>query len=44
MLICVVCNKVIANVNPHKVNYGGCSECDIKEVAKRMEDLQNGKQ
>lgn len=39
MLLCIVCGKVIANVDPYKVRYGGCSECDLDEVVKRMEEM-----
>jgi len=38
MLICICCNKTIANTDPHTVRYGGCSACDLKEVAKLMEE------
>ena len=38
MLKCIVCDKVIANVDPSTVRYGGCSACDLKEVARLMEE------
>ena len=38
MLICIVCKKVIANCDNGKVvRYGGCSACDLKEVARLMD-------
>jgi len=37
MLLCIVCKKVIANVDPNNVRYGGCSSCDLEEVARLME-------
>ena len=38
MLICIVCGKVIANSDPNKVRYGGCSVCPLLEVAKKMRE------
>ena len=39
MLLCIVCNKVIANCdNGATIRYGGCSSCDIREVGKAFED------
>ena len=39
MLICIVCNKTIANYDPNTIRYGGCAGCDLKEV-KRLMDLK----
>lgn len=36
MLICIVCGKTIANVDPSTIRYGGCSSCPIEEVKKLM--------
>jgi len=40
MLICIVCQKVIADNGSGKTNYGGCSSCPIVEVAAKMHDLK----
>ena len=37
MLICIVCGKTIADVDPNTVRWGGCPNCPIDEIAKRME-------
>jgi len=42
MLVCIVCNKVIANIDPNNVRYGGCGTCDIKEVARLMKEKKEG--
>jgi hypothetical protein len=39
MLICCVCGKVIANVDPNNVRYGGCSSCDLDLVKEQMEKI-----
>ena len=41
MLICIVCGKVIANVDQSTVRYGGCSSCPLDEVAREMQDLKS---
>lgn len=40
MLLCIVCQKVIADNGSGKINYGGCSSCPIVEVAAKMDDLK----
>ena len=43
MLICCVCGKVIANMDPNKVRYGGCASCPLDEVKEAMEELKETK-
>ena len=39
MLLCVVCGKVIANMdNGAVVRYGGCGNCNLKLVAEKMKE------
>ena len=41
MLICIVCNKTIANFDDGAtIRYGGCASCPIVEVAAKMDDLK----
>jgi len=41
MLLCIVCNKVIANCDNGAVTrYGGCASCPIMEIAAKMDDLK----
>lgn len=39
MLLCIVCGKVIANLDPDHTRYGGCSSCSLDEVKKEMDKL-----
>jgi hypothetical protein len=39
MLLCVVCGKIIANVDPINIRYGGCSACSLDEVKRGMDEL-----
>jgi len=40
MLLCIVCGKTIANVDPSTIRYGGCSSCPIEEVSMGMKELK----
>jgi len=40
MLICIVCKKVIANVDPSTVRYAGCADCNLEDVKKEMDKLK----
>ena len=37
MLVCIVCGKVLANVDPTTVRYGGCHKCSLLEIQKRFD-------
>lgn len=39
MLICIVCGKTVANVDPSTIRYGGCGKCPVEEVKKALERL-----
>ena len=41
MLLCAVCGKVIANVDPEHIRYGGCGKCDLYEVANAIEEKKS---
>lgn len=40
MLVCAKCGKVIANVDPYHIRYGGCGKCPVLEVAKAIQEKQ----
>ena len=45
MLVCASCGTIVANVDPTKIRYGGCSSCslaDIKAGIKQLEE-ENGR-
>jgi hypothetical protein len=44
MLLCIVCGKVIADVDPNRVRYGGCAACPIELVAKKMDERKKTKE
>jgi hypothetical protein len=41
MLLCIVCGKVIANVDASTIRYGGCASCSLSDV-KRLMDAMKG--
>ena len=42
MLLCAVCRKVIADVDPSTIRYGGCGKCALEDVEASINRLRTG--
>ncbi len=40
MLVCAACGKVIANVDPSKVRYGGCASCNMEDIKRGIKSME----